>query len=285
MNREGSRGFYALALCLSLVLLAVACSSGPAPPAKGSPAWYWQAAGETYGAGDYLKTNDHLESLVKPGNEYAARAQPWRMVLSGGLASGYIELADTAEMGVRANPAAASRLRGQMNLYRKQANAEAVHFAETFLAFQKSRHEGAVPLTFTFPSGSAGAVPELTRLGQGMALSEAEQNSMERRVLGRALVLAAARAVGAGDDVAKGQQAFTGESMAIPKDTFTLAMASKLHELSKLYSRSKADQPERMKLFLQEALNAVKSLPEDDKSKKLVETIEKDLKGLEKTAM
>lgn len=283
MNSEGKRGIRVLVLCLSLILLTASCSSGPSAPVKGSPAWYWQAASETYGAGDYLKANDHLEYLVKPGNEFAARAQPWRLVLSAGLAGGYIELANTAELGARANPAAAARLRTQMNGYRKQANSQAVNFAETLIAFRKSNPEGNVPLTFAFPSGSSGPVAELTKLGQGMALSETGLAGAERRVLTRALVLAACSAVGADDDVAKAQQAYSGATVTVPKDTFVLAMAAKLHNISKLYSPSKTDHPERYKLLLQEALDATNSVAPNDNSKKQAEAIEKDLKAAQKT--
>jgi hypothetical protein len=225
-----------------------------------------------------LKASDHLDRLVKPGGEFAARAQPWRMILSGGLATGYMELADAAEAGGRASQSPLSRFMSRVNAYRKQANGEAVNFAEAFMAFVKSNPEAGVPISFSFPSGSTAPVPELNKLSNGGVLSDTEMAGTERRVLNRSVVQTACSAVGAQDDFAKAQQVFAGQNPTVPKDTFLLAMAAKLHELSKLYSPTKADQPERRKLFLEHSLAAVKSVQPDEKSKKLMEAIEKDLK-------
>lgn len=277
MFEKKNNGLHGSVLCLGLVM--AACSSAPTGPAKGSPAWYWQAAGETYGAGDFLKANNHLDSLVKPGSEYAVRAQPWRMILSGGLATGYMELADTMEQGGRANKGAAANFRSHLNLYRKEANREALSFASSFIAFQKSNPDGNVPIAFSFPGGSSGPVAELNKLGQGIVLSETEQTAVERRVLSRALVRSASSAVGAPDNASKAQQLFSGQSATVPKDTFVLAMAAKLYELSKFYTPQKFDQSERLNLFRDQALAAAKSVQQDEKSKKLVSDIEKEVKA------
>ncbi len=60
-----------------------------------TPDFYWSAARETWAAGDYLKTSDHLDHLLSSTNAYTARAIPWSLVLTAGtLAAGYMELAD-----------------------------------------------------------------------------------------------------------------------------------------------------------------------------------------------
>ena len=145
------------------------------------------------------------------------------------------------------------------------------------------RDRGNVPLVFSFPSGSNAPVAELNKLGEGIALSESEQAGAERRVLSRALVRSACAAVGADDNVGKAQQFFRGQDSNVPRDTFLLAMAAKLRELSKMYGPAKLDQPERMKLLLAEALSTARSLQQDDKSKKLVDEIEKELKAKDKS--
>ncbi len=263
------------------VLLA---SCGPAPPARGTPAWYWQAAQETWEAGDLQKASDHLEALTKPGGEYVTRAAPWRMVLTGGVAQGLMDMADAFENGSRANQAAATDFRREMNRFRAQANRQALQFAETFLIFEKVETEDTIPIAFTYPKGSLLPVAELAKAGEGMALSASEVETARVRALQRGILMLACSVVGAQDDTAKAQQVFQAEKPTVPKTTFVLAIAKKLRDLSELYSPSKGAQPERVQFFKQKALDALKTLPENDETKKLMEEIEKDLNVAEKGA-
>jgi hypothetical protein len=80
---------------LSFIWLFSGCSSQNAPPAKGSPAFYWSAAQETYKAGDYAKTVDHLRRVTETENEFADRAMPWLLVMTSGMSRGYADLADS----------------------------------------------------------------------------------------------------------------------------------------------------------------------------------------------
>ena len=66
-----------LTTTLTLIVLLAACSSGPSAPEKGTPAFYWNAAKETYAAADYNKTLEHLGNLLKTDNEFKAPALPW----------------------------------------------------------------------------------------------------------------------------------------------------------------------------------------------------------------
>src|SRR5881394_2771950 len=80
------------------------CSSGDSAPRaeKGTPAFYWAAAGETFAANDFVKTSENLEAILKSENEYTARAQPWLLIVTSGMIRGYAEVADSLEIGVRA---------------------------------------------------------------------------------------------------------------------------------------------------------------------------------------
>ena len=60
---------------LGLVAAGTSCSSGPQPPQPGTPAFYWAAAKETYRAGDFLKTREHLQRILATENEFSARAR------------------------------------------------------------------------------------------------------------------------------------------------------------------------------------------------------------------
>src|SRR5215470_17808255 len=91
------------ALLATLGLFGLTSCSGPTTARVGTPEFYWYAAKETYAAGDYMKTADHLDHLIDNQNEYTARALPWSLVLTSGMAAGYIELADAYTAGARVN--------------------------------------------------------------------------------------------------------------------------------------------------------------------------------------
>ncbi len=280
MHCEPDRRFILPAFFLTLVVALASC--GPAPPPVGSPAWLWEAAHDTWEAGDLQKTSDHLESLAKSGGEYALQATPWRLVLTGGMARGLMNLAEAFENGARANQAAAVEFRRQMDRFRTQASRQALQFGETYLVFEKLQTGDSVPIAFTYPKGSLMPVAEVTKAGEGMMLSESEVETARVRSLQQGILTLTCSAVGAEDDSAKAQQIFQAQTVTVPRNTFVLAMAKQLRALSELYSSRKLNHPERYELFNKEALDALKTLPESDQTKKLMAAIEKDLKAAEK---
>src|SRR3954470_21132346 len=82
-------------------LLALCSCSATHETTAGVSDSYWSAAAQTYTAGDYAKTVDHLDRLLRDDNPYTARAIAWRLVLTSGLARGYAELADRYTAGAR----------------------------------------------------------------------------------------------------------------------------------------------------------------------------------------
>src|SRR5215470_9621986 len=97
-----------VSLCLAALLLTIGTlgltsCSGTASTKLGTPEFYWSAAKETYAAGDYTKTLDHLDHLIQNQNEHAARAVPWSLVLTSGVAAGYMEIAGDYAAGARAS--------------------------------------------------------------------------------------------------------------------------------------------------------------------------------------
>src|SRR5713226_10277436 len=92
----------ATAILLSACFMLVSCGDSNAPQ-PGTPAFYWAAAEETFAAKDYIKTMEHLEKLGATDNEYTARARPWLLVMTSGMARGYMDLADNFDAGTHAN--------------------------------------------------------------------------------------------------------------------------------------------------------------------------------------
>jgi hypothetical protein len=271
---------------LACAFLLASCSSGPSGPATGSPAWHWDNAQTTWAAGDLQKTADNLESLVEVGNEYADRAQPWRLIIAGGMASGYMSLADAYEQGADINRAEAASFRLNMNNYRSMANTQVGTFYETYMAYKKAAATEPVSLAFSYPKGNATPVADLDRVADGVIISDMELAKAESQVLQRHVVLATCTAVGAPEDTARGQQAFEGESPTVDADTLHIGLARMMNEIASFYVDKKMAQPDRVKLFNEQALELVKPIAEADKDNKdlaeLIEEIEDDLEDVDK---
>jgi hypothetical protein len=64
----------------------------------------------------------------------------------------------------------------------------------------------------------------------------------------------------------------------VPRDTFLLAAAKSLSEQSELFTGTKLDQPNKLKLISQEALEVLQSLPQTKETKSLTDKIQARLK-------
>ncbi len=260
-------------VCAVLVFgfLPIACSSGPKPPQPGTPAFYWAAAGEMYRAGDYVKTNENLGQITKSENDFTARARPWEVVMSAGLAQAYSELADAYEAGARV--AARSRnpapFRRQVNVLRNSASAAALQFAEAFHKLQHAENQETITLEFDFPRGSAGQPLELKKITSGIQVQESEFELVKRAMAQRGVLLATCRAVGATEDPAKALELFKAGDPQVPATAFRVHMASQLYDVTDLFGPMKLDQPQRAKLLLKEAMETVEEVPATKQTKEL----------------
>jgi hypothetical protein len=262
-------------LIWSCVLISCSGGGGPEP---GTPAFYWSAAQETFGTKDYRKTIDHLEKLTATDNEYTARARPWLLAMTSGMARGYIDLANNFDDGARANKENPTEFRRRTNAYRGQADRMAVEFVEAFGKFQQGKQD-PVPIAYPLPTGSAAPVTQLGRVATGILLAPAEIEPAEKRSIERAVLLQACAAAGAPDDVAKAQDLLKAGTLQVPRAAFVTMMSSTLFDESKLYGPRQIDKPDRVKIFCNRALDALKTVPETKQTKDLSTKIAKSLKS------
>jgi len=258
-------------------LVLFSCSGGGAPQ-PGTPAFYWAAAKETYTAGDYQKTIENLGNILSSQNEYVARAQPWMLVLTSGMVQGYMDLAEAFDAGGHANRNKATNFHRQVNTYQGAANTLALQFAETFAKFESK--DEFVTLAFAYPTGSPTEVVLLDKVAGGAWLPDAEIDTAQKRAIERAVLLATCRAAGAKNDPAKAQDLLKTGEAKIPRAAFVEAMAAALFEESQLYSRTKLDQPDKMKIFCSRAQEALKTIPDSKESQDLDKKIQAALKKI-----
>jgi hypothetical protein len=265
-------GLWAL-IAVNLILLSCSTNNAPQP---GTPAFFWAAAKETYAAGDYQKTVEHLSNIVSTQNEYVARAQPWMLILTSGMVQGYMDLAKAFDDGAHANRSQATNFHRQVNTYQGAANTLALQFADTFSKFQSK--DEFVTLAFAYPTGSPTEVMLLNKVAGGAWLPEAEIDTAQKRAIEHAVLLATCRAAGAKDDPAKAQDLLKTGEAKVPRAAFVQAMAVALYDASQLYSRTKLDQPDKMKVFCGRAQEALKTIPDSKDGQDLDKKIQAALK-------
>jgi hypothetical protein len=269
-----------LIVVAALSSLLFACA--PAGPEQGTPAFSWAAAKQTYAAGDYTKTTDNLDQILESDNEYTARALPWSLLITSGMVSGYMDMADQYEAGAKAAKDAPGGFYKLVSNYRTFANRLTLHFADTFAKFDKSKDD-SVMLDFPLPPGTTGAVPQLVQVAHGNLLPAATTDSVERASLQRGILLATLRAAGAPGDTAKGEEILKANGGKVPRTVFAMAMAKTLFEEAQLYSRQKMNDSEKMTILCQRALAVLSSLPETNDTKDLGVNIRLALKAIPKT--
>lgn len=264
------------AIPLPIVLIGLtACSTGPSGPQPGTPAFYWQAAKETFATKDYMKAADHLRQVANSNSESAKPAQVMRLVLSAGLAKGYIDLATAYENGAKANTIRPMPLRKVSSSYLKLAETRALDFGETFPKFESGNQNANVVLEFGYPSADINDPLEMKKILIGALPDETVQATFERKMLEKSVALAACRAVGAASDAAKAQAAFQAGRSEVPREVFVLAMANNLYDLAQLFGIKKLDLPQRVEFFTGQAKDALKQVKQNKDTKALSAKLDK----------
>jgi hypothetical protein len=275
------RRLISAASCAAIAVLCLtSCSSGPSAPQPGTPPFYWGAAGETWRAGDYLKTLDNLSHLTADQNEYTLRASPWEIVVGAGVARGYVDLSEAGEAAIHKSPARASEIRRQMSAWQSAANSTALELADTYQKFSAANKQETISLEFAWPPVGNAAVPmQRDRFAMGAPLSAADVESLELAMIQRGVMLAAARAVGGGEDTAKAQEVFRQPKPAVATETFMVGMGQALYDLSSLYGPKKLDMPNRHDMLITLATSSVKPYPKNKDAAALLAKMAKDAKA------
>lgn len=266
---------------LCLVIFTVACGpAGPPPPAPGTPEFNWLRAQEAFKAGDYDKANDLLVEVAESQSELAAKAQPWALVSSLGLATAYMELADKLNQGAdrnRKDPAAFRRI---ANEYKVKARNTALQYARVAHRFVTANKDKEVTLSFEPPEAAFEDPVQYKKLTVGQMIPEGEIAAMERQVLRRELLRAACRAVNLPKDPAKGRAAYQGGETKVAGPTFLLLVANGLYEVGEMFGPKKLDQPHRLKGVYDTAEAALELIKGNKDAKELLRKVTEARKKL-----
>ena len=255
-------------LCVTILMLAVACGpAGPPPPAPGTPEFKWLRAQEAYKAGDYDRANDLLVDVAESDSEVAEKARPWALVVSLGLATAYMELADKLNEGADRNRKDPAAFRRVANDYRVRARTTALQYARVAHRFIEANKDQEVTLAFELPEATFEDPVQYKKLVIGQMIADGEIGMMQREVVRREVLRAGCRAVNMPKDPAKARAAFEGGEAKVAGPVFLLAVANGLYEVGEMLGPKRLDQPHRL-ASVYEAAEAALALIKDNKEAK-----------------
>jgi len=271
-------------LLILLQLLLAGCTGGPPPIKPGTNAFYWQAANENFPKGDYLKTADQLERVMRTDNEFKPKAQPWRLALLAGMMNGYRELANQYEQGGRTNKANPGTFRKLTSNYRGMASRNAVALADAYQEFTKDKPRGDVEVHFPYPGrGTTGMPPSVLKVAAGNVPTDNDIATVETAMLQRGVLRAVCDVVGASGDAAKAQEIMKTTPVTIPRAKFELGLAKAFYDASEIFNPYKGSEPVRQRIMLETAAKALKNVPDakDKDVEDLSKKIANDTKALD----
>jgi hypothetical protein len=250
-----------------LLCLLVSCAQGPAPIQPGTPAFFWAAAENAYAARDFVKVNDNLGQVLSSENEFTARARILHLVVSTGLVTGYSDLADAWENAGRYNRTNPGAFRDQARLARSSASQLALQSGETLRKFLDTNQSATISFALGYPSGSAEAPALLPKLNKGILLHGAEAAELQKAMLERGVIQAAARAVNLDEPGDKAAAIYNKGGLA--RAEFLTGLADAMYRQAKLFGPKKLDEPQKLQALCSLAQQALRAVPPNPKVKDL----------------
>jgi hypothetical protein len=263
-----------LTVATAIVLLSTSsCNNSEkaaAPPKPGTLAYDWYAANENWKKGDYPGAQQHLARLAVAQSEYRERSRVWLMVVSGGIAQGYNELADEYEKSARTNPA----FRRQMQEVRNAANIAAMQYGESLRDALGKDKTGKLTFDFGFPTGSADLPLQMAKISKGLSMQDADYTVVREKMAERGVVKFAAALAGAPGDLEKAKA----QIASVPRETALAASAKGLISTAELYGPKKLDVPQRGNALVKQAIEAISLVPDSKDKKELDKQAQEALK-------
>ena len=273
-------------LVLGWTLVFSACSGGgPSAPRQGSPEWLWLAAQQNFEAGDYAKTDQHLDGLADAESEWQKRAVMWRIVLLSGLSRSHLRLNDTYSMGAKKSPAKASSFRNGIQQNQRDARQYGIELAESLPKYLKLLGDDtSVTLDFAFPTGSPNESALAKLIEDGEVLRAEQQADATEQEVKRGVLLQVALLAGAGEDVSAARSKFGAGPVEVPRQVFMNALGRTMWIVSEVFDRTHLNQPDIEKIFVTHATKSVEPALESDNEelKKQAEALKEDIEEKQK---
>jgi len=243
-----TRGCFSVLLTAGLVGLLSSCSGSKMSAPRAESAALWSAATERYVAGDYVKAITDLDRLLDSEDAYSTRALPLSLVLTSGVAAGYMDVAEAYAAGCRTNKSKAPVFKRKASVYRALANHMVLQFAESA---RKIEHlpGSSIQLAFAPPRGSGAELTSLAKIAGGIEPDQTDEETAVAQAVDRAVLVSVTSAAGAVNNFAKVAPLLQRGEVLVPRATFMKSIADSLERESQLYARNKLDDASKLALL------------------------------------
>jgi len=235
------RRFLYVCCAAGLSALLSSCSTNSAAVAgHAESAAIWSTANQLYAAGEYSKAIQNLDRLVDRSDPYQGRALPLSLVLTSGVAAGYIDVAECFAAGARSNKSRAGAFRAKTATYRALANHMVLQFAENARRTDQLA-ERNMEFTFAPPRGNGAEPPLFAKIANGILPDPADEETTVALAIERGVIMSVTSAVGAGTNIPKAEALLHRGVVLVPRATFMNSIADSLNREAQLYGRTKVD--------------------------------------------
>jgi hypothetical protein len=164
------------------------------------------------------------------------------------MADGYIKLADRYTAGSKLNKTNPRAFRLKASEYRATANRLALRFAQSVDKIGQVPL-GTLPLAFSLPNGNASEPVLLAKIAAGIEVPVADAQAAEAQAVQHYVLMSACLAAGAPNDMAKAEEILSQPAAGTSRAIFGNAIAYMLETESKMYTRDKLDEPQKLAIF------------------------------------
>jgi hypothetical protein len=204
-----------------------------------------------------LRALSNLDFLLNGPSDYAPRALPFSLVLTSGVATGYMELADYYAAGAKTNKARALVFQRKASDYRTVANHMVLRFAEQTKKMDLLRGD-SIQLAFGPPKGGTSEPALLKAIAHGIEPTAVDEEGALSAAMDRGVLLTVCYAAGAPNNLARASEILQRGEFLVRRSQFMGAVADQLTRESQLYARNKLDDSSKIAMLKQLAQEALR---------------------------
>lgn len=238
-------------------MIGMGCSGGePAGPRGGSPEWHWENASAYYDRSEYKKMVAELDVVAERDTPLNERAVLWRTAILAGLAQGYMELGDAYREAIEEKEDLRSAYQNPMQQADSYARQYSIELAESLGEVEKAMSGEKLVCDFPFPGGAATPPPDLEAIRSAKPTKREQLFTATELTLRRGMILAVTELCGFGDGpefAPAARSSFESGPTESPLDEARLTVAKILLDTSLVFSRTRLNQGDVRKIFIDRA--------------------------------
>jgi hypothetical protein len=235
-------------LALAISLLLVACSGAPPTPASEQ---YLADARNSLNTSDFDVALKNLERAVKSAGDepVGQQAAVLRVTLVTALADAGKQMAEAYGIGAK-EPPAQSRLGpfGKMRSdYYGIARSRLMDAMQSLMNQRPKLTNTPLLIQVNFPGSTGATDPTMNKIKNGQWVGDAERFAAELQTDRNALARLLSALAGAGQNISKGQQLFSGGKVDVDPRIYLIELSNSFLQIGAMFEARALNEPDRLR--------------------------------------